>query len=52
MTNHSILMDLVGKFLKSESGVYLFCFYFFLNYASVQFNSVAQSCPTLCDPMD
>ena len=52
MTNHSILMDLVGKFLKSESGVYLFCFYFFLNYASVQFNSVAQSCPTLWDPMN
>ena len=50
-TNNSILMDLVGKFLKSESGVCLFCFYF-LNYASVQFSSVAQSCPTLCNPMD
>ena len=27
-------------------------FYFMWGLASVQFSSVAQSCPTLCDPMD
>ena len=27
-------------------------FYFMWELASVQFSSVAQSCPTLCDPMD
>ena len=29
VTNHSILTDLVGKFLKSASSVYLLCFYLF-----------------------
>ena len=28
------------------------CFFFFLNKSSVQFSSVAQSCPTFCDPMN
>ena len=48
--------------LKSEYG-YLDVFTFFhiksfynaicyLQFSSVQFSSVAQSCPTLCDPMN
>ena len=40
VTNHSILTDLVGKFLKSASSVYLLCFYLFkLCFSSVQFSS-------------
>ena len=29
-----------------------FCRTLLLNFSSVQFSSVAQSCPTLCDPMN
>ena len=25
---------------------------FFMNYVKIQFSSVTQSCPTLCDPMN
>ena len=28
------------------------CFWFFSLFSSVQFNLVAQSCPTLCDPLN
>ena len=30
----------------------VFWFFFFFCFSSVQFSSVAQSCPTLCDPMN
>ena len=32
--------------------VYVFIIYRYIFYISVQFSSVAQSCPTLCDPMN
>ena len=35
----------VGKGVSLPLGLFLFCH-------SVQFSSVAQSCPTLCDPMN
>ena len=28
------------------------CYYVLVSFSSVQFSSVAQSCPTLCDPMN
>ena len=28
------------------------CLYFVFFFSSVQFSSIAQSCPTLCDPMN
>jgi len=33
---------------------HLYCWFYFLNiqFSSVQFSLVAQSCPTLCNPMD
>ena len=39
-------------FLHSLIEGYVFIASNFDNYESVQFSSVAQSCPTLCDPMN
>ena len=37
---------------KYKSDLFFYEFVYFLKYHSVQFSSVAQSCATLCDPMD
>ena len=42
------LSELVGKYRKTLVGR----LEFFIFYFSVQFSSVTQSCPTLCDPMN
>ena len=39
-------MDYINLFLKVETAFHT------VSYHSVQFSSVAQSCPTLCDPMN
>ena len=35
-----------------ESGFFYFLFLFRIQFSSVQFSSVSQPCPTLCDPMN
>ena len=39
------------KFLHIFADIVIFCFFFFFNFF-YYFSSVAQSCPTLCNPMD
>ena len=39
-------------FLETSADVFCSFFYCILSYWFVQFSSVAQSCPTLCDPMN
>ena len=61
---HTLLQEF---FLTQRSNLYLLCLlhwqvgslplvppemYFYCMFSSVQFSSVAQSCPTLCDPTD
>ena len=37
---------------STHKHTYIPCNYLYSNFSSVQFSSVAQSCPTLCDPMN
>ena len=40
------------KGLRPALGAFLHSFLFFMEASVVQFSSVTQSCPTLCDPMN
>ena len=37
---------------QRKQAYFSFTFYFLVHLVCVQFSSVTQSCPTLCDPMD
>ena len=59
--NRGALQATVHEFAKSQTGLRDEHFHFFsklithlhdFRYCSVQFSSVAQSCPTLCNPMN
>ena len=43
---------ILDNFSSVFTQVYSFSLQFYLIFSSVQFSSVVQSCPTLCDPMD
>ena len=42
----------IPQFTYSPTNGHLGCFHVLAIISSVQFSSVAQSCPTLCDPMN
>ena len=52
--NYYTLSGIPCLSMNTRICVILYCSYCILNiyYTPVQFTSVAQSCPTLCDPMD
>ena len=43
---------LMKAYLKSDGRIFKVLKMLSYNFSSVQFSSVAQSCPTLCDPMN
>ena len=46
------LLKLLTFDYKWNTFFHIFTTHFYLFFSSVQFSSVAQSCPTLCDPMN
>ena len=53
---HITCSKMTKSYLEEKIWIFYTCIIFrvwsFLNFNSVQFSSVAQSCPTLCDPMN